>query len=162
MARVILVSIPRKTTTAMNDDTLVSFSFPGVGGMKIAASFGGARITSDGSVGSHGLRSLVLGLRRLSAVIADKRDPTRVVRALSDILHARIPAIACDYEDANDLDRLRFDPAFVAAELERGSSLYGGSPLQSRRVASPMPHPMPRRISGSPADRLEGNRRPYV
>jgi hypothetical protein len=31
------------------------------------------------------------------------------------ILRARILAIACGYEDANDLDRLRFDPAFKLA-----------------------------------------------
>jgi hypothetical protein len=30
---------------------------------------------------------------------------------LPDILRARIFAIACGYEDADDLDRLRFDPA---------------------------------------------------
>jgi hypothetical protein len=33
-------------------------------------------------------------------------------RKLPDILRARIFAIACGYEDADDLDRLRFDPAF--------------------------------------------------
>jgi hypothetical protein len=34
---------------------------------------------------------------------------------LTDILRARIFAIACGYEDANDLDRLRNDPAFKLA-----------------------------------------------
>ncbi len=34
---------------------------------------------------------------------------------MADILRARIFAIACDYEDANDLDRLRTDPAFRLA-----------------------------------------------
>jgi len=34
---------------------------------------------------------------------------------LPQILRARILAIACGYEDANDLDRLRFDPAFKLA-----------------------------------------------
>src|SRR6476620_5395741 len=34
---------------------------------------------------------------------------------LPDILRARIFAIACGYEDADDLDRLRFDPAFKLA-----------------------------------------------
>jgi len=57
-----------------------------------------------------------LGLAdKLAAVIADRRDPARVVHALSDILRARIFAIACGYEDANDLDRLRSDPAFKPA-----------------------------------------------
>ncbi len=34
---------------------------------------------------------------------------------LADIVRARIFAIACGYEDANDLDRLRTDPAFKLA-----------------------------------------------
>ena len=38
-----------------------------------------------------------------------------MVHTLSDILRARIFAIACGYEDANDLDRLRSDPAFKLA-----------------------------------------------
>jgi hypothetical protein len=39
----------------------------------------------------------------------------RVVHALSDILRARILAIACGYEDADDLDHLRSDPALKLA-----------------------------------------------
>ena len=38
-------------------------------------------------------------------VIPDRRDPTRVTHALADMLRARIFAIACGYEDCNDLDR---------------------------------------------------------
>src|SRR5690348_11576000 len=52
---------------------------------------------------------------RLAAAITDRRDPARVVRALSDILRARILAIACGYEDADDLDHLRSDPALKLA-----------------------------------------------
>jgi hypothetical protein len=48
-------------------------------------------------------------------VILDGRDASRVTHLLPDILRARIFAIACGYEDADDLDRLRFDPAFKLA-----------------------------------------------
>jgi hypothetical protein len=48
-------------------------------------------------------------------VIPDERDADRVVHLLPDILRARIFAIACGYEDADDLDRLRFDPALKLA-----------------------------------------------
>jgi hypothetical protein len=51
----------------------------------------------------------------LEAEIADHRDPGRIVHQLSDILRARILAIACGYEDADDLDHLRRDPAFKPA-----------------------------------------------
>ena len=49
---------------------------------------------------------------KLAAVIPDRRDPTRVTHPLAEILRVRILAIACGYEDADDLDTLRTDPAF--------------------------------------------------
>jgi hypothetical protein len=52
---------------------------------------------------------------RLAQVIPDRRDQDRVTHLLPDILRARIFAIACGYEDADDLDRLRCDPAFKLA-----------------------------------------------
>src|SRR5204862_5903211 len=57
-----------------------------------------------------------LGLaERLAAVIPDERDASRVLHRLPDILRARIFAIACGYEDGDDLDRLRGDPTFKLA-----------------------------------------------
>jgi hypothetical protein len=52
---------------------------------------------------------------RIAALIADRRDPALVTHSLASILRARVLAIACGYEDANDLDRLRGDPAFKLA-----------------------------------------------
>ena len=52
---------------------------------------------------------------RLAALFSDPRDPSRVIHPLADILRARILAIACGYEDADDLDRLRRDPGFKLA-----------------------------------------------
>ncbi|MBB4566754.1 hypothetical protein GGE67_001960 [Rhizobium leucaenae] len=52
---------------------------------------------------------------RLAEAIRDRRDPNRVTYGAADILCARIFAIAYGYEDANDLDRLRFDRAFKLA-----------------------------------------------
>ena len=52
---------------------------------------------------------------RLARMIPDSRDPERVTHRLSDILRARIFAIACGWEDADDLDRLRTDPGFKLA-----------------------------------------------
>ena len=52
---------------------------------------------------------------RLVVVIADERDASRVTHRLTEILRARIFAIACGYEDADDLDRLRCDAAFKLA-----------------------------------------------
>ena len=100
----------------MTDDTLLPFSFPAVGRKKITAAFDGGRLTSDGGVMLLAAAEQRLKLAdRLAAAIRDPRDPTRVTHAMADILRARILAIACGYEDANDLDRLRFDPAFKLA-----------------------------------------------
>lgn len=49
----------------------------------------------------------------LAAVIPGRRDPSRIVHALPEILLACMLAIACGYEDADDLDYLCADPAFT-------------------------------------------------
>ena len=57
-----------------------------------------------------------LGLAdNLARVFPDRRDPTRVVHSLVDMFRARMFAICCGYEDADDLDHLRSDPAFKFA-----------------------------------------------
>jgi hypothetical protein len=52
---------------------------------------------------------------KLAALIADPRDPKLVRHSVADILRPRILAIACGYEDGNDLGRLRCDPGFKLA-----------------------------------------------
>jgi hypothetical protein len=100
----------------MTDDTLLPFCFPAVGRKKVTAAFDGGRITSDGGVMLLAAAERRLQLaERLAAAIHDPRDARRVRHAIADIVRARIFAIACGYEDANDLDRLRTDPAFKLA-----------------------------------------------
>jgi len=100
----------------MTDDTILPFRFPSVGRKKVVAAFDGGRLTSDGGVLLLAEAARRLGIAEtLAALIPDRRDPTRVIHPLSDILLARILAIACGYEDADDLDSLRFDPAFKLA-----------------------------------------------
>ncbi|MDN2584333.1 IS1380 family transposase [Aquibium sp. ELW1220] len=100
----------------MTDDMLLPFSFPAIARKKITAAFDGGRITSDGGVMLLAAAERRLQLAdRLAAVILDPRDPARVTHGMADIVRARILAIACGYEDANDLDRLRNDPAFKLA-----------------------------------------------
>src|SRR5712664_1591070 len=100
----------------MTDDNLLPFCFPAVRREKITAAFDGGRISSDGGVMLLAQADRRLGIaERLARAIPDGRDPDRVTHQLPDILRARIFAIACGYEDADDLDRLRFDPAFKLA-----------------------------------------------
>ena len=100
----------------MTDDTVLPFSFPAIARKKITAAFDGGRITSDGGVMLLAAAERRLQLAdKLAAVILDPRDPARVTHGMADIVRARILAIACGYEDGNDLDRLRSDPAFKLA-----------------------------------------------
>ena len=52
---------------------------------------------------------------RLARCFPDRRDPLRITHTLADMVRARILAIACGYEDADDLAALRVDPAFKLA-----------------------------------------------
>jgi hypothetical protein len=100
----------------MDDDTGLLFDLPSVARKKVSAAFDGGRITSDGGVALLALADRRIGIvDRIAALIADPRDPALVTHSLASILRARVLAIACGYEDANDLDRLRGDPAFKLA-----------------------------------------------
>jgi len=48
-------------------------------------------------------------------LISDPRNPRLTTHSVADILRARMLAIACGYEDADDLDHLRTDPGFKLA-----------------------------------------------
>jgi hypothetical protein len=100
----------------MCNDTIPPFDFPAVGRKKLTAAFDGGRITPDGGVLLLGMVEQQLGIAAtLAALIADPRNPALVTHSVDDILRARILAIACGYEDADDLDHLRTDPAFKLA-----------------------------------------------
>ena len=100
----------------MTDDNLLPFSFPAVSGKQITAAFDGGRLTSDGGVMLLSMAERRLGIaQRLARCFPDARDPTRITHTLADMIRARIFAIACGYEDANDLEYLRKDPAFKLA-----------------------------------------------
>ena len=100
----------------MTDDTIPLFAFPAVQGKKITAAFDGGRMSSDGGVMLLSLAERRLGVaERLARCVPDRRDPTRIAHTIADMIRARVFAICCGYEDADDLDDLRSDPAFKLA-----------------------------------------------
>src|SRR5271165_3104151 len=100
----------------MSEDTLLPFHFPAVGRKKVTAAFDGGRISSDGGVMLLAAAERRIGIAAtLASLIADPRDPALVTHSVADILRARMLAIACGYEDADDLDHLRSDPGFKLA-----------------------------------------------
>jgi hypothetical protein len=64
----------------------------------------------------------------------DRRDPDRIRYAMFEMVMARAAAIACGYEDANDLDRLRHDPLM---KLAVGRCPESGAALASQSTISP-------------------------
>jgi Transposase DDE domain group 1 len=88
----------------MTDNTIRPFSFPAVARKKITAAFDGGRLTSDGGVMLLGLADRRIGVsEKLSIAFPERRDRSRVVHSLADMIRARTFAIACGYEDGNDL-----------------------------------------------------------
>jgi len=101
---------------ATDDDTLLSYALPSICQKKVTAAFDGGLLSSDGGVLPLAGADKRLGpVDTLAAIIPDQRDQTQITHTLSDILRARILAIACGYPDADDLDDLRNDPAFKLA-----------------------------------------------
>jgi hypothetical protein len=100
----------------MANDSLPTFSFPTVSRKQVTAAFDGGRLTSDGGVMLLSMAERRLGIaERLAGCIPDRRDPLRIKHTLADMIRARVFAISCGYEDADDLDFLRTDPAFKLA-----------------------------------------------
>ena len=100
----------------MPDDTPLGVPYPAVARKRVTAAFDGGRLSSDSGVMLLSLAERRRGIAKtLVALIADRRDPAHVTRTMEDVLQARIFAIACGYPDGNDLNWLRFDPAFKLA-----------------------------------------------
>ncbi len=105
-----------------------------VAGKELCARFDGGRLSSDGGI------LLLPGIERrlgiadlLASCVADERDPASTTHSYADMIRARMFAIACGYEDCDDLDVLRFDPAF---KLACGRLAETGDDLMSQPTLS--------------------------
>src|SRR5512147_1017736 len=118
----------------MNDDTLLPFELPSVHRKKLTVDFAGGNQSSDAGLVLLREAERKLGVcRRLAAAMPDRRDPDRVQHAMFEMVMARVSAIACGYEDAIDLDRLRHDPLMKVAV---GRCPESGAPLASQSTIS--------------------------
>lgn len=87
-----------------------------VAGTPLTATFDAGLMSSDGGLIVLREIAVQLGLAEvLTKPLPDVRDPTRVVHSYADMATARMMAIAAGYEDCDDLDALRTDPAFKIA-----------------------------------------------
>jgi Transposase DDE domain group 1 len=100
----------------MTDDTLLPFDLPSVCRKKITVDFNGGTQSSNGGLLLLREKERTLGVCwRLANTMTDRRDPNRIRHEMFEMVMARVSAIACGYEDANDLDRLRHDPLMKLA-----------------------------------------------
>jgi hypothetical protein len=96
----------------------------------VVADFQGGRLTSDGGALLLGEVADRLGLfDALDAAIPDPRDPRFIVHDQRALLAQRVTAIALGYEDLNDHQTLRTDPALQVAA--------GRAPDPEANLASP-------------------------
>jgi hypothetical protein len=118
----------------MEEDTLLPFAFPAVARKKITAAFDGGMLSSDAGVLLLRNIEKQLGIaQRLCGCLKDKRDPDLIKHTVEEMLRLRMFAIASGYEDANDFDRLRYDPIF---KMAAGHSPESGDPLCSQPTLS--------------------------
>lgn len=97
-------------------------------GKPVSVTFDGGKISSDGGVML--LRQVDDKLRlseQLAAILGDRRSPRRVKHSLQLQLRQRLFMIGSGYEDANDADHLRFDPAHMVAFGRRPEGALPGA-----------------------------------
>jgi len=131
--------------------TSQQLTFEALGRREIVAGFDGGRMTSDG--GALLLREadrFFNVTQRVADAFVDYRDPGRIEHDVKTLVAQRIFALALGYEDLNDHDRLRDDPALTltcgiddvdeerpARERDRDHALTASSTLNRLELSQP-------------------------
>ena len=124
--------------------------FSSVGRRKVTASFDGGHLTSDGGGVLLGEVDKRIGLlHRLGRCFTDHRNQAAIEHTVEDMVSQRIYALALGYEDLNDHNRLRSDPAM--ALLVGKADLTGQDRRRRRDKGNPL-------ASASGLNRLELSR----
>ena len=98
-----------------------SFGFARVEGRAVVAAFDGGAVTSDAGALLLGAADRAVGLMdRFAACFRDARRPEFIEHEVRTLVGQRVFGIALGYEDLNDHDVLRHDPAMavLAGKLE--------------------------------------------
>lgn len=100
----------------MSKSSQDSLRFSSISGKEVRADFTGGQMTSDAGVLLLRETEKKVGIiDGLSQVIRDERHQSYIKHPLKGLLSQRVFQIACGYEDANDSNDLRVDPAIKAA-----------------------------------------------
>jgi len=118
----------------MIENTQATLEFPSVRGKNIIADFKGGIVTSDaGLLFLRATESAVGIIRRVSDCIADCRRQSHIGHTMRELITQRVMQIACGYEDADDSDALRTDPAL---KIACGRAPISGDDLGSQPTMS--------------------------
>lgn len=115
----------------MTNCTQSTIQFPPLNRLQVEAEFNGGTITSDGGV--QLLRQVDQRLGLLKAVdeaIVDPRDARYIQHSQLSLIRQRVYGLCLGYEDLNDHDQIRLDPAIQSA-VEREQDL-GSAPTLCR------------------------------
>ena len=94
----------------------ITLSFASISGRKIEADFDGGTTTSDGGALLLRQAESKIGIvDRIVRALCDRRHQSYIDHTYTDLIKQRVFQIACGYEDANDSNDLRSDPALKAA-----------------------------------------------
>jgi len=100
----------------MDKATTTQLEFTPLKGKKVTALFDEPRVSSDGGVLLLREVDHQIGLMdRLAEVITDNRRASHVAHQIAELMRQRAYQIGCGYEDADDCDHLRADPALKTA-----------------------------------------------
>jgi hypothetical protein len=114
----------------MTECNTTTVDFTPLGRRQVVADFLGGRLTSDaGAVLIREVDRRIGLLDSIDQAIPDPRDPRYTVHDQRTMLAQRIISLALGYEDLNDQQALRFDPAI--------QTVSGGSVEESQPLASP-------------------------
>jgi Transposase DDE domain group 1 len=122
------------------------FPFEPVEGRRVEAGFDGGTITSDAGALLLGATDRAIGLvGRMAACFADARRLDLIEHEVATLVGQRVFGIALGYEDLNDHDHLRHDPAMavLAGKLQARRSgcaaVAGKSTLNRLELSRPDP-----------------------
>lgn len=141
------------------------FEFQDLGSKKVVANFDGGFLSSDGG-GALILRQIEARtglLHRLARCFEDRRNPALIEHSVVELLSQRIHGLAMGYEDLNDHNELRRDPAHAMAanktdplglnrreRRDRGKALAGAATLNRLELAAQAPDSRYRKIVADP------------
>ena len=107
----------------MTNCTQRGFDFPPVKRRRVEAQFSGGEVTSDGGVMLLRQADRLTGLMEaIDRALPDPRDPALITHSQLSLLRQRVYALALGYEDLNDHETLRTDPAIQTA-VDRDTDL---------------------------------------